>query len=163
VVHLVILLLFFSYYKKILFATWPIYIALPAALLYWFFSAPDLRFGYGIIYTYSIFLVSIIIFRPLQAIYENKGGFHLLTAVVLMFMLLMVFEKNLNNSRHISEKLIDMPVMPTKEYVTKSGLKIRVPIQGDIVGNAELPSTPYPRDNVALRKDGLEGGFRTVP
>ena len=36
-VHLTIVLLFFTYYKKILFATWPIYIALSAAFLYWFF------------------------------------------------------------------------------------------------------------------------------
>ena len=162
-VHLVILSLFFSYYKNILFATWPIYMALSASLLYWFFSAPDPRFGYGIIYTFSIFLVTIIIFRPLQAISENKARLHLLTAIVLMFMLLTVFEKNLNNSRYISEKLIDMPILPTKEYVAKSGLRMRVPIQGDGVGNAELPSTPYPRNNIVLRKDGLEGGFRTVP
>jgi hypothetical protein len=162
-VHLVILSLFFSRYKNILLATWPIYIALSAALLYWFFSAPDLRFGYGIIYASSIFLVSIIIFRPLQAISENQSRFHLLTVVISICMLLTIFGKSPNHISYLNEKLIDMPVLPTKEYVAKAGLKLRIPIQGDMAGNAELPSTPYPSHNIVLRKDGLGGGFRTSP
>jgi hypothetical protein len=161
-VHLVILSMFFSHYKQISLATWPIYIALSVALLYWFFSAPDPRFGYGIIYTASIFLISVALFKPLQSISENKVRFHLLSAIVLMIMLFSAFEKSPNDRSSLSTKLVDMPVLPTKEYIAKSGLKIRAPIEGEIVGNAELPSTPYPRENIALRKDGLEGGFRTV-
>lgn len=83
-----------------------------------------------------------------------------MTAIVLIFMLVTVFEKSPNDRSYISAKLVDMPVLPTDEFVTKSGLKMRIPIQGDRVGNAELPSTPNPRDNIILRKDGLEGGFR---
>jgi hypothetical protein len=78
-------------------------------------------------------------------------------------MMLTVFGKSLNNVSYLSEKLIDIPVLPTKEYVARSGLKLRVPLQGDMVGNAELPSTPYPSHNIVLRKEGLEGGFRTLP
>jgi len=161
--HLVILSLFFSYYKNAFFRLLPIYVTISVSLLYWFLTAPDPRFGYGIIYTSSIFLVSIIIFKPLQTISHNKATFHLLTAIVLMFMLLMIFQESPNDRGYLYAKLVDMPVLPTKEYISISGVKMRVPIQGDRVGNDELPSTPYPRDNIILRKDGLEGGFRIVP
>jgi len=160
--HLVILSLFFSYYKNVFFMLLPIYVTISVNLLYWFLTAPDPRFGYGIIYTSSIFLVSIVIFRPLQAISENIATFHLVTPIVLMFMLLTVFEKSPNDRSYIFAKLVDMPVLPTKEFIAKAGLKMRVPIQGDRVGNAELPSALYPLNNIVLRKDGLEDGFRTV-
>ena len=114
------------------------------------------------IYAFSVFLVSIIISRPLQTISANKASFHLLTAICLMFMLLTVFTKSPTDISYMSSKLVDMPVLPTKEYAAKSGFKMRVPLQGDQVGNAGLPSTPYPRDNIVLRKEGLAGGFRTV-
>ncbi len=162
-IHLLVLIWFFPSYKNILRKMWPIYATLSAALVYWFSSAPDLRFGYGIIYTSAVFLVSAILVKPLQAITAKESGAHLLKTVVLSCVMLTIFWKNPNYVSYLNEKLIDMPVMPTKEYVTKSGLKLRIPVQGDVVGNAGLPSTPYPRNNIVLRKEGLEGGFRSFP
>jgi hypothetical protein len=160
--HLVILSLFFTYYKKVLFMLLPVYITMSVNLLYWFLTAPDPRFGRGIIYASAVFLVSVVISIPFQSILKNKKTFSILAAVVLM-MLLMVSIKIPYGMKIFSQELVDMPVLPTKEYVAKSGLKMMVPIQGDQVGNAELPSTPNPSNNIVLREDGLGGGFRIVP
>ena len=160
--HLVILLLFFTYYKNVFSMLLTIYVTLSVNLLYWFLTAPDPRFGRGIIYASSVFLISVIISIPFQSIFKNKKTFSILVAAVLM-MFLMISIKIPYEMRIFSQELVDMPVLPTNEYVSKSGLKMRVPIQGDQVGNAELPSTPNPSDNIVLRKDGLGGGFRIVP
>jgi hypothetical protein len=52
-----------------------------------------------------------------------------------------------------------IPEYELVQRVTDSGLRVWVPVEGDRVGNAPLPATPYFRRELRLRGDGLRSGF----
>jgi hypothetical protein len=53
-----------------------------------------------------------------------------------------------------------IPSPPLREFRTDSELLLLAPEKGDQVWDAPLPATPYPRRALALRGEGLAGGFR---
>ena len=49
---------------------------------------------------------------------------------------------------------------PMRTFITNSGLKIIVPIQGKQAWDSDLPATPEPEKGLSLRGKTLEDGFK---
>jgi hypothetical protein len=142
-----------------------------SCFVYWFFTAPDMRFGSGFFWT---FLALGVLFAPsrwfgtmIQSFLRKKrmlrGALSSLGVTVLLSGCAMVFFSPARNFCFIGK----IPSYPVKKYVMEtpnSSLTIWVPEDGTWnLGNAPLPCAPETliSDRLVLRQTGrLEKGFK---
>ena len=74
-----------------------------------------------------------------------------------MFVWCFVLELSINTFHINGIEIMEKAKMKT--FVTDSGLKILVPTLSDQCWDSELPSTPEPRANLALRGSTIDEGF----
>lgn len=149
-----------------------------ASLIFWFFSAPAIRFvgasflllGIGattLVFCHlkflrkhikiclSIFLILIVsqnLFNPLEKNF------------VRILIKERNFEKAFSGWTVPGLGLYDTPIADIKEKKTKSGLVVYVPASGDRCWDAPLPCTPDFNENLALIEEGrMENGFMIQP
>lgn len=151
------------------------------AVIIWFFTAPDIRFGIAYLWLIACFLLSFLFF-----VVWNIPQRGLKTSVVFLLAALVGMAVLLKTSRlyqkikHIekqsltlttirsfneilNEGLSPLPRVKMWEFTTNSGLVVEVPISGNQVWNAPLLSTPHPSPGLSLRNPGNIGdGFKSV-
>jgi hypothetical protein len=133
------------------------------ALTYWFFSAPSIRFAFGILMVLpaSLILVALAYWQSTSA---RKAYLPLVFGCCLMgtghylqFFIRHQFEfANMSTSgwQPVSKAVL-------VERTTRSGLLVHTPASGDQCWDSPLPSTPYFNDSLTLRRKGdPASGFR---
>jgi len=130
---------------------WQVY-ALPAivafvGLLFWFFTAPDPRFGEG--YLRALYLLPAIpgiyrFYMPHESLVRNISRY----AAIALSLLILLYSHPQNVIGRMASRdfLLRQPTIPianVKEIWTDTGVRILIPIEGDQCWNADLPCTPY--------------------
>ena len=116
---------------------------------YWFFTAPDLRFGainFWILCAVCVSIAAAGLGGP-RVVWPAAGG---VCALVWCGALLI---PSGSPSIWLTPKAARLP---TKEVDVAPGLTIRIPAKpgDDRCGNAQLPCTPYYRQNLRFERDG---------
>jgi len=130
-----------------------------ASICFWFLTSPDPRF-LGPIFA----LLSMSLFGIALEVMENDPGFSLaltMATVIFGFGIYLALSANGLGLVGLRKRQIGsgIPKYELIQRVTDSGLQVWVPVDGDRVGNAPLPATPYFRRDLRLRGDGLRSGF----
>jgi len=135
-----------------------VYLTAVTGVIFWFFTAPDLRLGYGF-----IMITPLLVFIPITASYRPFVAKSLLW---LTFLVLLYFE--------IVFITGDLPALKNRlilpaPYPEVALQTIRVGEQVVYVPQAKtglcwyapLPCTPYPVANLEFRGNNLQDGFRS--
>jgi hypothetical protein len=161
-------LTFFRKQKKSILMEWSILLPIAAALIYWFFSAPDIRFNITIFPLLAL-CGALIVSSQWYAL-EPKSSIWKILLNLLLFVLISWFHlifiaQNPGMLRKISTQgYYDPPVAALSEHVTESGLIIWMPDRGDQCWDSPLPCTPYFQSSLRLLKPGQpENGFTVHP
>lgn len=126
-------------------------------ILYWFFTAPDFRFGYSFILIYCL-----LILLPLLWVIEkrtklvSKGLLILIVLQAILFACAIV--KN-NNPFFYPVVPVGYPQPELKE-VKVQGKLVYVPKSGQLTWDAPLPAAPFVNEGLTFRGDSLRAGFR---
>ncbi|MET3873860.1 LIC_10190 family membrane protein [Puniceicoccus vermicola] len=137
-----------------------------AALVFWFFTAPDLRFANAF-----FFLLPILAIAGILSGIQSTGRRNVMVMMTLFFFifgnsnLIYWVYQNRDSVRIISREGWRPTEKVTLEAkLTKSGLSVFVPVSGQLTWDAPLPSTPFLNENLRLRKsDSLASGFTVQP
>jgi hypothetical protein len=136
------------------------------AIVYWFVTAPALRFGLGFFWT---LLAAALMFAVPDKPQWDFSAVWKHTAVREAFLMLWVLgiasalTVNIALDRYSVWSIGTMPARPVKEYPVNvpHPFSVWVPEINGNAGNAPLPSTPYPSDRLEMRDpDDLGKGFR---
>lgn len=141
---------------------WSILPPLLLVLLYWFFTAPDLRFANA---SFFLLLVSLLLlfFAAAQRVFKPRLYLLVLILGILIGNLqyLRVYALNIYSLGDIS--LSGYNAIPQAELTqvrTNSGLVLYTPKEGEQCWDAPLPCTPYVNMTLSLREaDDLSSGF----
>ncbi len=149
--------------KRESWQAWALPVLMLTQLAFWFFAAPDLRFGRGLIWMTFALSGAYLFSLPSRLVYRELAG---AVALVLTLYLSLPHLPALVKTPFNSPWLIGRaPALPTRIVQLDGGqhppLEVHVPVRGDQAGNAPLPNTPYPRSALQARKPGdLSKGFR---
>ncbi len=161
IIHMVMMVFFWRKMKPYLKKLWILYLVLLLCIVFWFFKAPDLRFGYGYITSFWILILSIMLIVPLEKINFHEISSSVLVTLFTLYMLAFFIQFKIPDTVSLFQKeLKGHHGVRTNDYITMHRLKIKVPkVQGKC-WNAELPCAPHPPADLMLRKHDLAGGFR---
>lgn len=125
-------------------------------VLFWFFTAPDFRFGYGFVSLCSLITLSFFI---KDTIFSYKGIGLFVVMGLSLFVTVLLF----NSNAHLSKNWLFPEGYRTVQTITKSNgnLHVFVPKRGDQCWNEPLPCTPYFNNDIELRGSCIADGFRT--
>jgi|GEM_PF-3985708 hypothetical protein len=116
-----------------------------AGCLFWFFSAPDPRFGYGYIYSFVGILLSFgIINFTVKEVFSpllSKG-------LLIAFILLLAFKSSIKFDELINTKKVPEALLTGK--MTDENVLIYVPEKGDQCFDGPLLSTPLFNKNLKI-------------
>lgn len=133
-----------------------------AAILSWFFTAPDVRLvgaGFWILGAATMAL-AIGSFENLPCPILSP----LLAPCLALALCLIFLDKPLLPGRKRSGDFHTIPRAELTTFETRSGLVVYVPKDGGQSWDAPLPCTPYPEAGLHLRKAGdLGSGFQLTP
>jgi hypothetical protein len=120
--------------------------------LFWFFSAPTPRFGYGYLFSFA----GVFIAFGLYNLFLDKKVKHLAIGIVVFLLLgSFIFSYGKYGIMEIFNlKKIKQPALIEKE--TKDSVIIYVPQKGDQCSNAPLLSTPYFNDKLKIEFNNKE-------
>jgi hypothetical protein len=132
-----------------------------ANLVFWFASAPDLRFGAAFIWMgFGIGGALLLTDRWLKP-REAAAVAVVLAAAAFAAIPVRPATWRVVAWRHLGRAR----ALPTHEVVVANGqtppLVVRVPRRGDCCGDSPIPATPYPLETLKMRKPGdVSAGFR---
>jgi len=138
-------------------------VALSAAnIIFWFMTAPDMRFGRGYFWIWmgigtALFLEGII----------RRHYVAFVFAILLSVYSLQALSVNMIPRKHpLMGRIGKATSKPMKQVVIENGqlpsLQVYVPVSGDQSGDSQLPSTPYPLNTLILRTPSvLRDGFKS--
>ncbi|GAB3922313.1 LIC_10190 family membrane protein [Larkinella terrae] len=153
---------------------WPWLVAL-IGFLFWFFSAPDYRFGYQFIWLTAF--LPLLPFMPQRSDFWNVRPFSNLVVTGLLLILLSVYANTFLRKEHFP--LLHYAIFPKplsfrhrgpEEVVfdrcrTRSGLEVLIPNHGPLfLGcyDQERPCSPYFYPDLELRGNTIADGFRST-
>lgn len=118
-------------------------------LVYWFQTAPDLRFG----------AMNFWVLWALSITFAAARCERAQSAVIALSLISVAWTWYPALSRSGAPMFINTPraaSLPTVERVVSGGARVRVPApsEGDRCGNARLPCTPYSRANLVIERKG---------
>jgi hypothetical protein len=124
--------------------------------LFWFLSAPDMRFGYGIFISSIAILVAMMMEK-----YNVKTKNTLYPSCIILSLTLMVALVGITQKEEVLsvKYLLQEATIPTFAVQRwEKDTSIYVPIEGDRCGDYPLPCTPFPTH---FKKIGtkIEDGF----
>jgi hypothetical protein len=139
-------------------------------ILYWFLSAPDIRFGTGF-FLITLGLSLLFLFPSdsrfdFSVFWDKKIIRWTFRYMCILAVIGTVGMAVVSSSRSLFT-IGSAQSNPVKEYVVKSSMPfiIWIPLDDadDRTGNSPLPSAPYPTDNLEMRVYGdLRKGFRSA-
>ncbi len=133
-----------------------------ASLLFWFFTAPSLRFANALMFL--LFLSSFMLFFTSIRKYVNTKILFSILGLVFLFgninLFMYVYEHPKCLTKLSAQGWHAPKKVPLVKKVTKTGLEIYTPQKGDQCWDSELPCTPYFNGLLKLRVDGdIASGF----
>ena len=140
-----------------------VYLPFLLSIVFWFFTAPDVRFLGLIPAIQTIFTVWLIVlhFYNKESLRYKKITTTLSSHLILLFVTILLL---IIQSRNISLRgWQDIRQIKTEIKKTTSRLTINKPIKGDQCWNSPLPCTPYFNENLKTRghvsEKNLKSGF----
>ncbi|MCL4502850.1 MAG: hypothetical protein M1438_13540 [Deltaproteobacteria bacterium] len=136
------------------------------SIICWFVTAPEPRFSGASFWYFGAGTMAVACQR-LQP-YKCKKLIHLYLLISLTFILLLSFyyfllPKKKRGTSSSVEGYYLIPKIELRTFVTRSGLQVYVPKDGDRCWDAPLPCTPYPNGNLSLRESGnISKGFKIL-
>ncbi|MCI0606224.1 hypothetical protein L0156_24825 [bacterium] len=151
------------------FASQGLWFSLPLliALLFWFFTAPDLRFAAGYFWSLSILMLSLAIEKHL------KGTRSIIKIVIPITVLILAVILPLRTSMYLglppirkalrngTEFFVTLPAIESQTQIklTDDGVPIYVPVEGYNCSVSPLPCAPILHGNLVVEKSA-EGYFK---
>jgi hypothetical protein len=134
-------------------------------LIFWFFMAPDPRFAYGFLFTgFSLTLAYLI--RIIEYSSSSKILKYINTVLVCMFLIILC--GRISIPLEVLKKPSLLVVSAPFDKVVTTGLKsdfnYRIPAQKgeDRCYYCDIPCVPFPLNNVKLRGNDLQKGFKVI-
>lgn len=130
-------------------------------IVFWFWKAPDLRFGQAAIWTLAATLGSL----AMTALTQGNGLLRrrVVASGLLVAMAWCVFSFGWKHSYQVLESVdgfVRLPEVPVAARQTMSGLIVYVPVTGNQCWEATLPCTPYFNKTLRLRSpSNMRWGF----
>jgi len=127
--------------------------------IFWFFQAPDFRFGYGFLGFLAALPLSILVAKIIQGLPKIYSVWPIYLAGIVMILYQV---PNLYKSpSEVADNLVMPDNYPQPSYHVDSvnGANINVPDQYQC-WYLPLPCSPYYNDQLVLRGDGIRYGFR---
>ncbi len=116
--------------------------------LFWFFSAPEPRFGYGYLFSFSSLLWSYGLYNLFA---EKKITDLLMKSVLFLFFFLLIFNNNLSLKQIF--KTTKIKNARYEKNTTNQSDIVFSPKSGDQCFDAPLPCTPYFNKDLKIIKD----------
>jgi hypothetical protein len=145
--------------KKSSLQLWPFLILPILNLIFWFLSAPSLRFAGSSFWILGVgaFVLSALGFT----------NFRKIKVVIFCNFLIIIFlgigEQLPDFMQSINRRIQSVPVEQMKKFETNSGLIIYIPEEGDQCWDYRLPCTPCPKSDLQLRdKKDISKGFKRL-
>lgn len=139
----------------ILFSLWT---AQLLSIIFWFFTAPDIRFANGLFITF--FLTGTLL---VKSVYSNLSlpqmGKNLLLLLSFLFYTLLI-GFYVSSDLFYLRGIIRLPKVPMTEKVTDSGLKLLTPQFKDQCWDSDIPATPEYDPKISLRGESIITGFK---
>jgi hypothetical protein len=140
-----------------------IYVAAGMGSIYWLFTAPDFRFGYG----YLMLLILIPLLLPITWVSRALNGrVRLLPQVILAGLILFqaFFFVRSFESKTVVQRIvlpIDYPALPTEPCaLTDRNVMCAAPVSYNECWYEPFPCIPFSRPSVEFRGRHLNEGFR---
>jgi hypothetical protein len=143
-----------------------VYFVILSCLTFWFFSAPDVRFGYGFIWALITILFTTSIIDILKIFLKNK--------ILALFMISLFIGLSLYDPiksfeyLYSASKNTDFLILPI-DYPRIETILFKIgdesiyrPLQSDQCWNSSFPCTPYTNKNLQLRGRSLRDGFKVT-
>ncbi|NLF85523.1 MAG: hypothetical protein GX571_05400 [Lentisphaerae bacterium] len=132
-----------------------------ANLLFWFHSAPDMRFGRAFFWIWMGAGGSLLFSRPRLPAGLAGLAAGLLAAGALLSMSLPLAPRRPASWRGVGRAGPRRTAAVTIPNGQVPPLTVQVPLKGDRCGDSPLPATPYPLPTLLMREPGrLQSGFR---
>lgn len=136
-----------------------VYVVLLIAVSYWFFLAPDFRFGLGFI----VMGFAIPFVQNFQRI-AHSAFFSILVStatlmIALLFMVLLLKTPDIISCVWFPKRPVEAQVEMVK---IDHGVTLYYPVKSDKCWEHALPCTPHIVDNLQLRGTDLQDGFRVL-
>lgn len=134
-----------------------ILIPISVSLLFWFFTAPDIRFA---VFTFWELGIIPIAYLLTQCDIGLMGKF----SIFIFICSVLIIIRNWNTDL---APLGDLPKQKKSVFITKSGLKINTikntpPSDDWQICDCNIPCSVFPDSNLVLRGDGLRDGFKLL-
>ena len=128
------------------------------SIIFWFFTAPDIRFANGLFITF--FLTGTLL---VKSVYSNLSlpqmGKNLLLLLSFLFYTLLI-GFYVSSDLFYLRGIIRLPKVPMTEKVTDSGLKLLTPQFKDQCWDSDIPATPEYDPKISLRGESIITGFK---
>ena len=126
-----------------------------AGVAFWFFTAPEPRYGYGFLFAFAFLIFSYGFYTLKLPKYEEVSKLAV-TFVIVFFYLVEIFPSNVSIDKIFTNAWPKMPEVEVIEKTTNEGVKINVLVEGDQCWYTELPATPYfnPDLKIIFSSDG---------
>jgi hypothetical protein len=139
---------------------WPVYLVAYAGVIFWFVSAPDIRFGYG----YLIITLLLVLLPPFYYVVRWADRRFDKTALLLLLVLILYQGSVLGlslDTKTIASTLVlpaDYVNLPTSPCQFRN-FEIACADQFSVCGYSAFPCAPNPDPAVAQRGKHLQDGF----
>lgn len=147
---------FFKQHRRLLL----LYFLLIFNVAFWFLTAPDPRFAYGILFSLS----ALTAFGSISLISFKGNGITAYSNLIAYGILLFVLVINVGILKEGLQKpssLLIPIAAPTTDLKTHTtNFNYSSPIKGDQCFNAKIPCTPYPKERLVLRGENIKEGFK---
>ena len=126
-----------------------------SGVMFWFFMAPEPRYGYGFLFGFALLIFSYGIYTLKLAKYDEVSKLAAAFLIILFF-LVQIVPLNVPINKIFISGWGKVPEVEVKKEITNEGIKINVPIEGDQCWYTELPATKYfnPDLKIILTGDG---------
>ncbi len=143
-------------------AAWLVVAAAVLHLVYWFVSAPDVRFAGAGFWVAAVVVTALFVERVAGGAQPTRALLSFVITGGLVGLALAGSGPILPRPDWL--RLSPLPPPQVTTWATDSGLTLYVPTSGDQCFDAPLPCTPLPRKHLRLRReDDLGAGFTTAP
>lgn len=141
-----------------------ILLPLLASLAFWFFSAPNYRFANAVFLLLPI-STAVLLLEQYQP-HTKKTVFVIISGCVFVACSINLLIWSYTHRRTITRISVD-GWHPVKQValnvkVTRSGLRVYTPVQGDQCWDSPIPSTPYFKESLKLRDPAVIASGFTV-
>jgi len=133
-----------------------------AAVLWWAISPPALRFGWGPLFGITAVMLGWGLWRARQqtlAVFAVAAGITVIAVVASVTRLDWTSPRETDNWLGIPYEVVPLPTPSTSEFVTDSGLILRVPTETDQCWSVYPLCTPDTTSDVELLLTEVSSGF----